>query len=376
MPIHLSPLRDLIRQRRRFHADDQYVQEPTRMGSWLCIPFDKNDLGARMIPTGVVFWESPNIWIEGGDEFGNAVAGRPTRIFARITNCAWIPCFPTRISFAFFDPSLGIPWNAPRLIGTTYTLVPSWILGSGSRVVECPVAWIPPNGTTHCCLLVMCSCATTNDEPVQPWLPVYDRHVAQHNVGVVAAKPGTTLSYSLQTAVLSPSTAKVTLAVHASFTDAPSAREAMASSRLGFASTLRDLDETEDEVQRRMLARRVALEYPHVANTRAVALDPEEARRIVQVEKHRESRHWRQGAVVSPQRHPRDAFSEFTPVHEVEEARSLESSTVQLTLRVPEETRGRRYFLLRVAQFENGFVTGGYTFIVDTQAKAASVHRR
>jgi hypothetical protein len=365
-----------LARHRRIHDDFDRVIEPVRMGSWLCIPYDENDVGARMIPSGVVFWESPNIWFEGGDELGNAVAGRPTRIFARIVNRAWLPCFPTRVSFAFFDPSLGIPWTAPRLIGMTYVGVPSWILGAGACVVECPVAWIPPNGTTHCCLLAMCSCPTTGDEPSQPWLPVYDRHVAQRNVGVVAAKPGANLSYSLQTAVLSPAATKVAFAIHASFADGRTAREATAASRLGFASTIRDLDDTADEAQRRLLSRRVALEYPHVANTRAVALDPEATRRVIHIERHRESRHWQQGAVVSPDRRSRSAFFDFTPVHEVEEARSLEISALRVTLRVPEETHGLRYFLVRLAQFENGFVTGGYTFIVDTQGHPEPVLRR
>jgi hypothetical protein len=40
------------------------------------IRYDPADLGARPVPASDIWWESPDIWITGGDAFGNPIGGQ------------------------------------------------------------------------------------------------------------------------------------------------------------------------------------------------------------------------------------------------------------------------------------------------------------
>jgi hypothetical protein len=51
------------------------------------------------VASGDAFWESPDIWFDGGDALGNAIAGKPTPVHARIWNLGTLKAFPTRVDF-------------------------------------------------------------------------------------------------------------------------------------------------------------------------------------------------------------------------------------------------------------------------------------
>lgn len=173
---------------------------PEPQGTWLLIRYEPTDVGARPVPTGEVFWESPDIRVVGGDAFGNPTGGHPVTLEARVSNRGSIDAAPVRVDFAFVDPALGIVPGAPQLIGTAWTSV----LAGQSTVVACPGTWTPPKHPTnlHACLIVTCSAPAVHDTPTAPANPVLDRHVAQRNLTVLEASAGETLSLRLGVANL------------------------------------------------------------------------------------------------------------------------------------------------------------------------------
>lgn len=183
---------------RRGKGDEPSGREPpieeVPTGVWLVIRYDEGDAGARPIPDGDVFWASPDIWITGGDADGNAIAGQPTGVHARVWNFGSFLAAPVRVDFRFVAPSIGIPWSAPQLIGSAWVNVPPL----GTEVADCPVPWIPADtGLTHACLIVTCN-APVMDPPDQPGNVRDDRKTAQRNVTVVQAAAGETMRFGLQ----------------------------------------------------------------------------------------------------------------------------------------------------------------------------------
>ena len=59
---------------------------PQPQGSYLLIQYDAADTGVRPVPSGDVWWLSPDIWVTGGDGLGNPIAGQPCQVNARIWN--------------------------------------------------------------------------------------------------------------------------------------------------------------------------------------------------------------------------------------------------------------------------------------------------
>jgi hypothetical protein len=160
----------------------QFASEHKRpWSSWLLIRYTSTDLGFRPIPTNTAFWCSPDIWIESSDLSGNAVAGEPNFVHARVFNLGKADAVPTRVDFYWADPSLGLGPSTMNLIGHEWTEIPAHT----AKDVRCSTPWVPVflNGG-HECLMVN-SHAPINDPMTAPFQPKLDRHVGQRNVTVL-----------------------------------------------------------------------------------------------------------------------------------------------------------------------------------------------
>ncbi|MCY1041547.1 hypothetical protein OV208_09495 [Corallococcus sp. bb12-1] len=313
----------------RHGRQDRHPLEPVAQGCWLVIPYKDTDEGERTVPAGETFWESNYIWMRdmSGQRVAQATAGQPVRVFVRIRNRGTLTSFPTRVTFAFVDASLGIAWSAPRVLAQVGTNVPPNQLGPGVMDVECPVPWVPGPFSTHACLLVMCD-GVLMDRPTVPWSAGFDRHVAQHNVTIVPAAPGSTLTFPLQFATVLASTSTVRFAAQAAWVEASDAEQVLryAPGRRGVRGTLLEPGIVKESFR------------PGRIET-VGALD--EGPLDYQAEAH--------GEAVG-----------FVALGEPLESRPRELQRVDFDLTVPfgEEAP---FLLIRLAQVEDGLVTGGYT---------------
>jgi hypothetical protein len=335
-------------------------------GSWLLIRYDDADHGARPVASGDAFWESPDIWFDSGDALGNAIAGKPTPVHARIWNLGTLKAFPTRVDFGFVDPSLGIPWNQPQPISSTpsWIGVPEMILGPGFVEVRCAEDWIPPAGSTHACLLVMCSCQISNDMPAQPWSAATDRHVGQHNVNISAASVGEMLTFHLHTINVTPVTAAVQIAAQVAWVDAKTPRGALRYSTTGVSNALAALRLASEGQQMRLLATRASRAFQHATEIKGTALEPEALREVVRLGRVEAVGEARNGSIVIPSANAVRGLNGYTPIGKVTQMRPLQHHKAALEIKVPRPPGKARQLLVRLAQFENGFATGGYTVVV------------
>ncbi|WP_147448597.1 hypothetical protein [Corallococcus terminator] len=308
---------------------DRCQLEPVPQGCWLVIPYKDTDEGERPVLAGETFWESHYIWMEdsSGKPILQAIVGQPVRVFVRIRNRGTLTSFPTRVTFAFVDASLGIAWSAPRVLAQVGTNVPPNQLGPGVMDVECPVPWVPGPFSTHACLLVMCD-GVFMDRPTVPWSAGFDRHVAQHNVTIVPAAPGSTLTFPLQFATVLAATSTVRFAAQAAWVEASDAEQVLryAPGRRGVRGTLLEPGIVKESFRPGRIETVGALEQ-----------GPLEYR----AEAH--------GEAVG-----------FVSLGEPLESRPRELQRVDFELTVPfgEEAP---FLLVRLAQVEDGVVTGGYT---------------
>jgi hypothetical protein len=338
------PPRDELKHRwkgtRRHGPEDEPREiEPVPQGCWLVIPYKDTDEGARPVPAGEPFWESPYIWMRDmhGQRLKQAIAGQPVRVFARIRNRGTLPAFPVRVSFAFVDAALGIAWSAPRLIGELGTLIPPNQLGPGVMDVECPELWTPGASSTHACLLVMCD-ELLMDQVTVPWSAGFDRHVAQRNVTIIPVKPGKTLALTLQFATVLAGGASVSFAAQAAWVRAPDPEQA-----LRYTPSLEE----------------------HRGEVRGTLLDERVLRATVRLGRI-ESLGQLETEPLDLGDQPSGELLRFVPVGPRLEAQPRELRGVDAAITVPEGAEAP-YLLVRLAQVENNFVTGGYTVVLQLQ---------
>jgi hypothetical protein len=208
-PSHHADHRELPGPDDRGHDDSHRPDmddRPRAWTPWLVIRYTTMDDGQlRPIADNTVFWASPDIWIESSDPLGNAVAGEPNFVHARVFNLGKSTSSPTRVEFYWADPSLGLGPGHMTLIGTEWVEVGHL----EALPVRCNTPWVPgPAG--HQCLMVNCDNMIL-DKIQYPLQPKLDRHVAQRNVTVVQAKPGQTITFSVFVNNISPMMAKTTI---------------------------------------------------------------------------------------------------------------------------------------------------------------------
>jgi hypothetical protein len=174
------------RQEARRRAWWRWQQEAGRKApysSWLVIPCNLSDYGARPLPSGTPYWSSPFIGVISPDPSGKPLAGAPNLMVARVFNLGAATAAPTRIDFYWADPSIGLGAADAHHIGVESVEVQPM----SSRLVTCTTPWIPAyvNGGHECAFVI---CHNHVFDPVQqPFKPWADRHVGQKNLTVLPA---------------------------------------------------------------------------------------------------------------------------------------------------------------------------------------------
>jgi hypothetical protein len=288
------------------------------------------------VPEGEPFWESPYIWMRdmNGQRVQQAIAGQPVRIFARIRNRGTLPAFPTRVSFAVLDAALGIVGSVPIPFAAIWVNVPPNQLGPGVMDVECPVPWVPSPSSTHACLLVMCD-EVLMDRPTAHWSPGFDRHVAQHNVTILPVSAGKTVTLTLQFATVLAGGDAVRFAAQAAWVRANAPEQAL--------RFVPGREEPDAEVHGSLLEAGLVRESVRPGRIETVGeVSP--------------------GTLDLPAQAPRE-LPAFVPVGHRVESRPHELRRMDVDITLPTSVAAP-YLLVRLAQLEGTFVTGGYTVVL------------
>ncbi len=203
----MSPAEDLkkvdIEKAKAFFAKLKEGQRgkdrPSKFMPYVLIRSCAGDKGARPLPNGTPFWESPDIWTAigapnatpeiPGNQGGTVVVGQPNTVYAHVWNLGRAPIAGVRVEWYWFNPSLAIDGANANLIGSTgVELAPRGFPGC-HKLVKCPTAWVPvmQNGG-HECLVARVSAFGDPLNSSHEWDAWADRHVAQKNLTVVASQ--------------------------------------------------------------------------------------------------------------------------------------------------------------------------------------------
>lgn len=170
--------RDDDPNREKGHGEPEYKPE------LVCRTY-AGDGGARPLAPGIVFWESPDIWVVAPDGSAIPVAGQVNQVKVHVWNLGLAPCYGVQVELFWCNPSVGVNLASATQIATTQTIA----LNAGEhRVLS--FDWTPSfvnNG--HECLVAQVYDPVA-DTMVAPFNPVQDRHVAQHNVNVIRVQAG------------------------------------------------------------------------------------------------------------------------------------------------------------------------------------------
>jgi hypothetical protein len=177
---------------------------------YLVVRANAGDRGARPLPDGTTYWESPDIFI-APDLAASAApvlptttgalakAGVPNTLWAHVWNLGQAPVYNARVEFYWFNPGLSFDDSAAHLIGVAYVDLGSRQSGRAHTIVKCPKTWVPTfvnNG--HECLIVRCFDPLTDPLGSTRWFAAADRHVAQRNLTVINASSPAALQLPLR----------------------------------------------------------------------------------------------------------------------------------------------------------------------------------
>jgi hypothetical protein len=177
--------------------------------SWLLVRYAPGDTGARPLPSGAVFWESPDVWVESSLGINQPVVGQPNRLFARVTNLGFQYATGVTVKFWWADPSLAITETTANLVGFGSADIPSgW-----SVIIPCRDPWIPvqENGGHEC--LIAEAYIPKFDPLSAPMDPVDDRHVGQKNEQLVTLAPGESFKINVNAVNVLPLAQELTLQI-------------------------------------------------------------------------------------------------------------------------------------------------------------------
>jgi hypothetical protein len=341
----------------RGDCDDEPGKRPDRprikeepVGVWLVIRHDVGDSGVRPIPDGEVFWASPDIWISGGDALGNAIAGKPTPLHARIWNFGAFMAAPVRVDFRFVAPSIGIPWSAPKLVGTAWVNVPPL----STTVADCPVPWIPADtGLSHACLIVTCS-SPLMDPPDQPGAVKLDRKTGQRNVTVVQAAEGAELD--MEFAFARTIGTRGTVRFGALMTLGPHGPARFAADVASLTRTLRRMVAAGGGIEAGLARRALALHLSGQDSSSIKRFDAADVARMVRFKTEARIERATSGKLDDP-----DLGSAILHFSDAAHVEPLTPTAARLSVTVP--PLGRQTAVLHLMQFEDGAVTGGHTIV-------------
>jgi len=336
-----------------------------KVGTWLLIRYDSADQGARPIPAGDVFWESPDIWLTGGDGFDNPVGGQPAQVFARVWNLGMLVAAPVRVDFFYIAPSLGIQPSAPAPIGTAWTIVPPL----SAVVVACPKPWIPPvtEFNLHSCLLATCSAPLTGDVPTVPANPVADRHTGQHNLTVIEAGGADPIPFTIHLGNLGPLPAKIELMAAASSRAHLKVAPHGFSAQPSLTAPIDAILHAAGTAQVQLWARRASLVLKRSGHAYH-ALPADEVLQALKVTGTRLGDIRKSPAVVAPANRFGSAGSSFTALGHAIELKAQQEAKASFSI-TPPRNAPHPWFVVHLAQAVNGLVVGGYTVIIRTRDK-------
>lgn len=354
---------------------------------WLLIRYTGIDLGARPIPSGDVFWESPDVWVESSDPMGNPVAGEENFVHARVFNLGAADAAPVKVDFYWANPALGLGPGNMNLIGTEWVEVFSLT----ATDVRCRKPWIPLMlNDGHECLVVNCSNHVL-DPILHPFAPTLDRHVGQRNVHVVTAPAGKTLRFSLQVNNLFPLVAAAQISarvehVPLNIVGQGNVREGLARALMHGNPQTNTKGELTHRFRRGTPEHRTALRVARNAPSSAAQetavqadwLSPQASMSVVSVSSQFEDKSSIQvgndARIFTEMLLARDtltsqAISLSGLVLEQFQFKPFEQRTVILTLAAAATAHIGDYVVLRLSQTIQGILVGGYSIVIKVAAR-------
>ena len=167
---------------------------------WLVIRCEGGDFGGRPLPSGTVFWESPDVWVKSSLGINQPVVGQANAVFAEVSNFGLQQANGVVVKFWWANPSLAITESNAHPIGIGFANIPA----KHSIVVECPTPWVPiEENEGHECLIAE-AYVPIYDPLTAPLDPVLDRHVGQKNEHLETIAPGGKFHFTLHGANLAP----------------------------------------------------------------------------------------------------------------------------------------------------------------------------
>jgi hypothetical protein len=339
--------------------------EPQPVGTWLLIRYDTSDAGARPVPSGDVWWTSPDIWIEGGDQYGNPISGQQCIVHARVWNLGGLDAMPVIVTFSFIEPGLGLTGLKP--IGTVGAFVPS------ANCADVPIPWTPPPvvGDVHSCIVVTCSCPVTSDIASVPGNVVADRHTGQRNMTIIGT-PMKMMEFQLTMTNLRPWAATVQLGARALWTNAPRALLVLGVTDVpSIRTAVRAINQPNTLVGYRLLAGRAAMVTHHPGEF--TLLPEREVPELVRVKSVHPGHMHNAGAVVPPPNRINATNTSVIRIGRPAELKSLQSAIVHFEVKVPPPEKNHEWLVVHIAQITEGLIEGGYTVAMRTASKQAAV---
>jgi hypothetical protein len=334
--------------------------EPQPLGTWLVIRYDVSDMGARPLPSGDVFWTSPDIWITGGDRHGNPIGGQPAVVHARIWNFGGLDACPVIVDFSYIEPGLGLPVNKP--IGKIGAIVPA------ANYTEVAVPWTPPKveGNVHTCIIVTCSCdVICNDVPKSPGNVVADRHTGQRNMTIIGT-PVKKIDFRLGLTNLRPRTAMVQLGARALWSNARDLLVIGVTDLPSVRTAVQAIDRPHSQVEYRLLSRRAAMVSRRMLDGHFSLLSEGTVSELVRVNSIDRGHIYNTGAVIPPRDRIDATYSSVAVVGRGEELKSLQHASVHFEIAIPQGNKHHEWLVLHLAQITEGAIEGGYTVVLHT----------
>jgi hypothetical protein len=171
---------------------DGHGRKPRYKSELLCRSY-AGDVGIRPIPqtSNIVFWESPDIWIEGPS--GNPDLASPgvlNQVKVQVWNLGLATCYNACVDLVSCYPSVGT--NAAGVTPIGQKVIP--LLAAGQHTIE-SFDWTPTevNGGHECLFAHVYE--PVSDAVVAPFNPVADRHVGLHNIDLIRAVKGQKIDF-------------------------------------------------------------------------------------------------------------------------------------------------------------------------------------
>ncbi|HLI85153.1 MAG TPA: hypothetical protein VKV17_14625 [Bryobacteraceae bacterium] len=162
---------------------------------WLVIRYAAGDTGARPVPPGAAWWESPDVWTQqvNGGAINQPVAGQPSIVFTNISNLGREDANNVTLQYFWANPSIAINAGTANLIATQTVSIPANNVGQ----FQSPVNWVPVDvNNGHECLIVQANLPVL-DPITDPFQPANDRHVGQKNEQLVLLQQGEMFHFRL-----------------------------------------------------------------------------------------------------------------------------------------------------------------------------------